>query len=100
MSLLLLSVQYYLPLFLTAGVVDAAIEATIACANDYAAADEAGRREVLIRFKKALHDQPLAYESLSEVWELTTWLLGRLLGDRHQRSKSFEFGLGFNEDSD
>eukprot|EP00808_Paulinella_micropora_P006142 g12273.t1 len=78
--------EFYLPLFVTADLVEGVIDRCAKISKEYDAAT--GDRE-----KRLIEDQLLDYfnhhrmsrEACEEVWELLSWLLVTILGEQHQK---------------
>ena len=83
--------EYYLPLFLMVGHVDAAIEKCVGAHSSWKSAHSTteGGMDAFSQTKRErdLWDQfvsnPVRRECVSEVWEHVEWLLNMLLGERH-----------------
>jgi callose synthase len=84
--------EVYLPIFITAGLIDKSIYNTMSCAKQAAACEQNMQGERLQRsvtsIEQTLHTKigrnVLKMEALSETWESTRWLLTSLLGPYHQ----------------
>ncbi len=77
-----LSKPVYLPLFQTAGSVENALHGFLESVSQYEVEDDERREEVIGSYKDSLDVTTL--EAISEAWELTVWMISRLLGPVHK----------------
>lgn len=76
--------DYYLPLFMTVGIVDHGLDTCAAKATRYAVTEGKSSRLQLERSLVKYFNHPFKKLGFAEIWELSTWLFSTLLGERHQ----------------
>ena len=82
-----LSKPVYLPLFQTAGCVETAVYAFKSTMNGlHGESDGLKKLDLIATFKASL--DVTSHEAISEVWELVSWLLHKLLGPVHSADTS------------
>ena len=82
-----LSKPVYLPLFQTAGCVEKAVEAFVACARVYNSEREP-QKKLLVWENFQRSTDVTTKEAISESWELTCWSLSNLYGGVHTQDVS------------
>ena len=77
--------ELYIPILLTAGVYENAVEKVADLAFNYSEnPTDANKRSYNATINTYL-SQPIRREGILEIWESTQWLLSNLLGDRHEK---------------
>ena len=77
--------ELYIPILLTAGVYENAVEKVADLAFNYSENPTDAHKRKCTDSVTAYLAQPIRREGLLEMWEATQWLLSNLLGDRHDK---------------
>ena len=77
--------ELYIPILLTAGVYENAVEKVADLAFNYTQNDTDANKRQCTDTINAYLAQPIRREGIFEIWECTQWLLSSLLGERHEK---------------
>ena len=77
--------ELYIPILLTAGCYENAVEKVGDVAHTYNESQTDANKQICTERLMTYLNHPIRREGIMELWESTQWLLSNLLGDRHEK---------------